>query len=158
MSQISVRLKKDPSKVRLMTERSLQANSNKWERVPDGAKDPSDKSDIAIALAKAKKKPAGLAGGVTADSDIRIGGPKVEPVESTDFVKVITETPDFEKHIGESFEGTIKFSEENEGPSSEQITEFLEIRKAYQLKAGKPADKRWSPMRIKSELEKLNTK
>lgn len=129
MSQVRVRLKKDPSRVRMMTARSFEVNRSKWELAPEEGTDPNDQSDIAIEINRSKKK--GVSGAVTADSDHRIGG--------TEFV-------------------TISEKETTPGQTATLITEDLGIdtlRDEYSIKFGKPADKRWKADRIKSELEKL---
>lgn len=136
MSQVRVRLKKDPSRVRMMTARSFEVNRSKWELAPEEGTDPNDQSDIAIEINRSKKKGVSGAALVTADSDHRIGG-----ANETEFVTV-----------------TVSELSKPVAQTATLVTEDLGIetlRDEYAIKFGKPADKRWKADRIKSELEKL---
>jgi hypothetical protein len=128
--QVWVRLKKDPSRVREMTARAFEINSDKWELLPNPQSE-EDRSQLAIQAAQ-KKRAASAA--VETETIV-----EATEEHKTDFVDIT------EQSIEENLTG-------NE--DLENLT-VLGLREQYEIKSGKPADKRWKESRIKAEIEKL---
>ena len=137
--QIWVRKKSDHSNTRQMTARAFEVNSDRWELIPDPQME-VDRSQLAIQAAQ-KKRVAERVGEETT-------------VETTDEHK--TEFVDVDSDF-QSIEDMIPATRPfEELPVNEPDSEIETLRSEYELKTGKPADKRWKETRIKVELEKLN--
>lgn len=136
--QVMVRRRNDHSRVRPMTARAFEINSDKWELVPDPETE-VDRSQLAIQMAQKKRHAVSV--GETESV--------VETTEEhkTEFVDITEQS--INQFIGQSFEGNF---------TPQPIVEDLGIdvlRDEYAIKSGKPADKRWKPSRIQLEIEKL---
>jgi hypothetical protein len=147
--QIWVRKKTDHSRVREMTVRAFEVNSDKWEIVPNPQAE-EDRSQLAIQAAKKKAAPV-----VTADSDYRIGS-RSDTVTATDEHKVEFVDVDSQNPAGLSDDQFLISTVDLIAHSLPVPSDFDILRNEYEIKSGKQADKRWKETRIKMELDKLN--
>jgi len=139
--QVWVRLKKDPSRVREMTARAFEINSDKWELVPVSGSE-EDRSQLAIQAAQKKR-----AASVVVETETVVEATDEHKTEFVEITEQSLQLPNLSEEV-----------QKHLIPQNIEIPEDLVIetlRETYQLKSGKPADKRWKADRIKSEIAKL---